>query len=99
MDLIKIGLIIKEYRVKRSINQKNFAKKIGITQSYLSLMEHGKKKPSLPMLNKICSELLIPLEALLFLSMDNKNIEQSKRQEFDIMKPIIDKMINQLFTY
>ena len=38
---MEIGKRIKEYREKNKITQKDFAQKIGATQSFLSLVENG----------------------------------------------------------
>jgi phage repressor protein C with HTH and peptisase S24 domain len=47
---MKIGEKIKIFRESRKISVKDFSKSIGISANYLSEIEHGKKKPSLPVI-------------------------------------------------
>lgn len=48
---------ITDIRKGRRIRQKVMAKAIGISTVYLSLIEGGKKKPSLEVLERICEYL------------------------------------------
>jgi len=52
-----IGLIIKFNRRKRNISQVELAKKIGITRTYLNLIENQKKIPSFLLLKEIADQL------------------------------------------
>lgn len=49
--------ILKEIRRGKKINQTNLAKSIGITQTYLSLIETNKRNPSIEMVENICVAL------------------------------------------
>lgn len=57
MKFYKIN--IKKYRKKQFISQNKLAKKIGISQSYLSAIEREEKSPTLRMLYKIAKELKV----------------------------------------
>ncbi|NEZ46118.1 helix-turn-helix transcriptional regulator [Clostridium niameyense] len=50
---------IEKYRKMKFISQNQLAKKIGISQSYLSAIERGLKSPTLRMLYRIAEELNI----------------------------------------
>lgn len=50
---------IEKYRKMKFISQNQLAKKIGISQSYLSAVERGLKSPTLRMLYRIAEELNI----------------------------------------
>jgi len=52
-QLVQIGRKIKETRGVH-VNQKDFADKLGITQSMLSRIEGGQVEPSLATLLKLC---------------------------------------------
>lgn len=43
--------------LKKRYTQKSIAKRVGISQTYLSLILHGKRKPSQEILNKLEQEL------------------------------------------
>ena len=48
---------LKHIRKGKKINQTKFSKTLGITQTYLSLLESNKNIPSLPLLEDWCDEL------------------------------------------
>jgi transcriptional regulator with XRE-family HTH domain len=48
-----IGGILRERRIKKGMSQNEAASKAGITQTFLSLVEHGKRVPSYDVLKKI----------------------------------------------
>lgn len=62
---MKIGKNIKVIRVNKEMTQKELADMLGITTTYLSLIENNAKKPSLTLVEKISKTLEIPL-AMLF---------------------------------
>ncbi len=62
---MNLGLNLKTLRTSKSISQKELAKELGITPTYLSLIENGNKKPSLSLIEKFAQILEIPL-ALIF---------------------------------
>lgn len=49
--------ILKEKRKEQSLTQKDLASELGIDVSYISLLENGKRKPSVPMAKKIATLL------------------------------------------
>lgn len=56
------------------MKQKELAQKLGIRESYLSLLENEKKEPSLSLLKKIAGVLDIPI-AMFFWENNEKTIE------------------------
>ena len=73
--------------------QSAFAKSLGITQSYLSLVENDKKKPSIDLLERLANRCQIPLSVLLLETIIEKDIPDHKREEYEKMKPRIRKLI------
>ncbi len=57
----KIGKNIKKIRTQKGLSQQQLAQKSGISQSFLSDLENGKKSPTVDSLNKICRSLGISL--------------------------------------
>lgn len=49
--------ILKEKRKEQRLTQKDLASELGIDVSYISLLENGKRKPSVPMAKKIAALL------------------------------------------
>lgn len=61
---LKIGQIIKILRAAIGLKQKDLAERVGIQPHYLSLVEAGKRDPSLAVLRKIAIELNVPVSLL-----------------------------------
>jgi len=55
--LKKIGITLKSIRVKQNKSQEEIALQVGVDRSYISLLEKGKRNPTIYTLCKICSAL------------------------------------------
>lgn len=60
-----LGRALKMYRVLAGIKQKDLAVRLDTSSSYLSLVESGKRTPSLNFLSRAAQELNVPVELLL----------------------------------
>jgi len=96
---MKFGKTITESRKNKNYSQKEFADLIDVTPSYLSLIESDKKRPSFDLLESISKVLEMPLYYFLFKSLEaDKDIEQSKRSDFDRITPIINNLIEEFLV-
>ncbi len=82
---MKLGKVIKEIRLNKMLTQVEAAKKIKMSQTYLSDIERGKAKPTLETIEKIAKGLKIPVE--------KKDVSPKKKAIFAALKPLIDKLI------
>ena len=57
----KIGLNLKNFRIKLGLQAKKLANQLNISPSYLNLIENGKRTIDGELLLKICQELRIEL--------------------------------------
>ena len=80
---MNIGTQIQKIRRKNNISQGQLAKDCGITQTYLSLIEHNKKDPNISLLKVITAKLNIPLSLLLLMSLDKEDIPEDKSEFFN----------------
>lgn len=62
-------------RVYHDLTQTQLSYELGISNSFLSEIESGKKTPSLELLNKYADKFDLPVSSLLFFS---ENLEKSK---------------------
>lgn len=92
---MNIGKAVREVRKKRfpHVNQQEFARRINITQSYLSQIETGDKIPSVELLEVISNEIGMPLSGIMWFATDESDIDASKIKEFFFLKPSIDAFI------
>lgn len=92
------GTAIKSARLDRNQNQIEFANGLGITQTYLSLIENSKRIPSVEVLEKICGYVKIPMVILFWFSVTEKDIPEHKKEAFKMLKPTVDTMIKEIFN-
>lgn len=95
---MNIGNAVKKVRVQKGFNQKQFCEKIGVTQSYLSLIENNKKKPSTEVLEKIAKSVNTTLPVLFWFSVEEVDVDSGKVEVFNQLKPMIDKMLEGIFN-
>lgn len=96
---MNVGIAIRNIRKKRTpqLNQAEFSKLIGITQTYLSQIETGAKTPNISVLEKISKEFEIPLPIIFWLGINEEDIAEHKRSSFRFLKRTVDAMINEFF--
>lgn len=51
--------LLKRNREKQGLSQNKLAKRLGVTQTFISEIERGRKNPSLEQFFRICKELQI----------------------------------------
>lgn len=94
---MQIGKTIKDLRKKKGLTQIEFAKKCNLSQSYLSLIEKDNKEPTLSMLRQIAAILEIPVPVLVFFSLSEEDIAQSKKEAFKTLDPLIKSLMYDVF--
>ncbi len=70
---MSIGLAIKTVREKRSLSQTELAKRVRVTQAFLSYIEKGSREPSFELIDQISKELEVPQQVLLLLACDKRS--------------------------
>lgn len=94
---MNIGKTIKDLRLKKGYNQGEFAVKCGLSQPYLSLIEKGKKEPTLGLLKDIAQNLSIPTPILVFLSLDINDVDESKKEAYSFLENTMKDVISKVF--
>jgi len=95
---MKVGSVIQEIRRRKSISQGDLAKRLKISQTYLSQIEGDKKMPSMEILQEISEALEIPVYYLLFKGLEvEKDIVPEKRDAYKTLSPAISSMIEGFF--
>lgn len=65
IDYKKVGLKIKEARLKKNLSQESLAEKCNLSSAYISYVEQGKKKLSLKSIISIANNLGVTVDLLL----------------------------------
>lgn len=89
--MLTIGQLIKIGRIGQKMNQDNLAKKLDVSKNYISLVENGKKDPSINFLKNTAKLLKIPLVLLIWEKMD---LPEGKTKEEKEIRKQIDKMMD-----
>lgn len=76
---MNIGQAIQLARSKRKLSQAALAMRAGISVSYLSLLERGRRDPPLSTLQRIAAALVMPVEILFFLGAEDGELGQLNR--------------------
>lgn len=92
---MNLGKTISNIRKSNKIARYDFANKIGISSSYLGQIENG-TLPSLKVLNRMAYYLKVPLAVLLWFTIEEKDIEKSKKEIFKYFKTPITSMMEKL---
>jgi transcriptional regulator with XRE-family HTH domain len=95
---MNLGVTIKNIRKQKGQTQSEFALACGISQTYLSQIENNQREPNLSTLKIISNELNVPLPILFFLSLNIDDIQQSKREAFEIISPSVKSLVNEFFA-
>jgi transcriptional regulator with XRE-family HTH domain len=91
---MKIGEAIKHLRKEAGLKQNELAEKIGYTQSHLSQIETGHKKPSGELLEAIAKHFKITLPIIFWFGVEEEDVAEDKREIFKFLKPSIDSLMN-----
>ncbi len=78
---MKLGMALKVVRTASGIKQKDIATKLGVTPNYISLLEGGKREPSISFLKRLAKVLKVPTGLLLLWDeADNKLLSKDFEQ-------------------
>jgi len=99
LNLIKmnLGLTIRNIRKHKGFKQNSFSELCGITQAYLSQIEKNAKIPNISILKVISEKLETPLPVLFFISMEDEDIPEHKREAYSLIAPSVKSLINEFF--
>jgi transcriptional regulator with XRE-family HTH domain len=77
---MNIGQAIQLARTKRQMTQAQLAQRAGISVSYLSMLERGRRDPPLSTLKQVADAIVMPLEILFFLGAEDGELGNLNRE-------------------
>ena len=95
---MNIGSAIKSIRRKVGITQYELAEKCELSQTSLSQIETGVKRPSQRTLNKVCRVLDIPESILYIVAMQETDVPPSKKGVYELVYPSIKSLALQMVS-
>jgi transcriptional regulator with XRE-family HTH domain len=95
---MNIGSAIKSIRKKLSITQYELAEKCDLSQTSLSQIETGIKRPSQRTIAKVCTVLDIPESIIYIVAMQESDVPPSKRGVYELVYPSIKSLALQMVS-
>lgn len=92
-----IGATVRRLRRNRNLTQGELARRCEISQTYLSQIEKNNAAPTLEMVQHIASLLGVPYPVFMFLTLDENDVEESKKAVFRQVAPSILGMVEHFF--
>ena len=77
------GKAIRICRAARGLSQTDLAGQLDLSPSYLSLLEAGKRQPSLRTLERVSRQLHVPTHLLLLLASDPDDLREQSRGDVE----------------
>lgn len=87
---MSIGSTLKLLRTASNLTQSSLAKDLNVTANYLSLVENGRKEPSLTFLKKFSNTLDAPLGYFLWLALE----ENESTEELSLKRKMDELLVN-----
>lgn len=91
-----IGKAVKELRRVKNFSQVELAEKASISQTALSQIETGRKRPGKATLETICSALGVPVSMMYTYAFEREDVPKEKRVLYDQLFPVIQLLVTQL---
>jgi transcriptional regulator with XRE-family HTH domain len=95
---MNIGLAIKSIRKKLSITQYELAEKCELSQTSLSQIETGVKRPSQRTITKVCAVLDIPESIIYIVAMQDTDVPPTKKGVYELVYPSIKSLALQMVS-
>ena len=95
---MNLGKAIMSVRKQLGIKQYELAEMCGISQTSLSQIETGVKRPSPNTLKKICNAFEVPDSVLYILGMQDTDIPESKKEMYSLLFPSIKSLALQMVS-
>ena len=92
---MNLGNAIKICRAHRGLTQAELSKEVGVSLSYLSLLERNKRDATVSTLEAIAQGLGIPLNLLFFLASDSAALQGLPEEVRDKLSAIILRLLNE----
>ena len=91
------GRAIRVVRSAHGLSQRQVADRVGASPSHLSLIESGKRDPSLKLLEEIASSLAVPMHLLTLLASDVGDVDDPKQAEqiADVAKALLRVLVSE----
>jgi len=93
---MNIGVVIQDLRKSKGLTQAELAAKCKITQTSLSQIETGAKKPSPTTMKLICKSLGVPEPYLHLMAIEESDVPKERKEMYKQFFPTIKTMMENI---
>jgi transcriptional regulator with XRE-family HTH domain len=90
---MNIGTAIKDLRKKNQLSQADLAEQCEMTQTALSQIENGLRRPNESTLKRIAEQLKVPEIVIYLLATDDSDVPKEKLEMFKVVFPNVKNML------
>jgi transcriptional regulator with XRE-family HTH domain len=91
---VYLGNAIKMCRTSLDLSQEELAKRTGLSASYVSLIEQGKRDPALSTVQSIAAALDVPLNLLMFLGAEAEELKGIPEDVREKLSGVVLKLLH-----
>jgi transcriptional regulator with XRE-family HTH domain len=95
---MNIGIAIRSIRKELDITQYELADRCNISQTSLSQIENGVKRPSTRTIKKVCDVLDLPESIIYILGMQDTDVPDSRKGVYEMLFPSIKNLALQIVS-
>lgn len=95
---MNIGIAIRSIRRQLDITQYELADRCNISQTSLSQIENGVKRPSTRTIKKVCEVLDVPESIIYILGMQDTDVPNSRKDVYEMLFPSIKNLALQIVS-
>ncbi|WP_419698122.1 helix-turn-helix domain-containing protein [Mucilaginibacter sp. NFX135] len=90
---MNIGIAIKQLRKQKKLSQAELAEQSGLTQTALSQIENGSRRPNVESMKKLTDYFNIPEIVIYLLATESNDVPDEKKEMFEKVFPNLRNMI------
>lgn len=92
-----IGKVLREIRESKELSQVQVAKSLRMSQGQVSRVESGLYDTEVSTMEKFARLYKMPLSIIIWKATEAKDVPKSKLHAFTKLKPLVDKLIGEMF--
>ncbi|MBQ6380708.1 MAG: helix-turn-helix transcriptional regulator [Clostridia bacterium] len=86
-----VGMRIKYYRMSAGFSAEDFAKQLGVDNTFIYAIESGKRNPSPPVLKRICGILNVPVKKLTCVKLNRHSTAGERLRYYRVLNGLTQK--------
>lgn len=90
MEDMTLGTAVRTLRQSAGFSQRDFAGRVGVSPSYLSLIEADKREASIPLLRRMAETLGTPATILFAAALASGMVSEGRDRELSVIRKLVE---------